>query len=175
MAGSVSTTSVKTQTSIQAGDTVANSGSATVFATTWTMPANFLTVGRGLRVRSWGVYGSKAALPGNITIDLMAGTTVLATTGAQAATANLTNDAWNLEANVVCITTGAGGTVEAQGMCFLQTGVLIDNPEHMANTATVALDTTASQAIGIRITWGTADPANTITQRLLIVDVLGAQ
>lgn len=175
MSGTVGTTSVKTQTSVQAGDTIANTGAATNFATNWTMPANFLTIGRGVRVRAWGVYGTKAAAPGNLTIDLMAGTTVLASTGAQNLTANLTNDGWILEADVVCITTGAGGTVEAQGWFDKQTTALLQDTEFMTNTATVGLDTTASKNIQIRVTWGTADTANTITQRLLIVDILGAQ
>lgn len=175
MAGTVATTSVKTQTTVQAGDTIANTGVATNFATNWAMPANFLTVGRGVRVRAWGVYSTLGALPGTLNIDLMAGATVLCSTGAQALTAGIANEGWIVEADIICISTGAGGTVESQGWFNKQTAVLLEDAEFMTNAAVVNLDTTAAKNIQIRVTWGTANAANTITQRLLIVDILGTQ
>jgi len=175
MSSTVGWQNVYRQTSIQAGDTVANNAAATVFASAWPMPANFLTVGRVLRISAQGVYSSLVAAAGNLTIDLMAGTTVLGTTGAQALVVNLTNDGWEATGNVVCITTGAGGTVEAQGKSMLETALTTAAIELMQNTATVALDTTVSQTIGVRVTFSVANASNSIQQRLLLIDIGGAQ
>ena len=173
MAATVSTTSVRTQTSVLATDTVGSTTTATVFGTSWTMPANALTVGRGLQVVARGIYSTAAALPGNLTLDVMGGTTVLASTGAQALTAGLANSGWEVAADIVCGTTGAAGAVEAQGLSILTTGLLTANQEFMVNTAGVSLSTTVSQAIVPRVTWSAT--GNTITMRLLRVDMLGAQ
>jgi hypothetical protein len=175
MAGTVGSQIVKVQTAIAGGDTVGNSAAATVFATVWAMPANFLAVGRALQIRAHGVYSTLVAVAGNLTLDLIAGATILATTGAQALTVNLTNLGWELTADVVCITTGAGGTVEAQGKAILETTGLTTNVEMMPNVATVALDTTAIKNIGVQVTFSVANAANTITQRLLLVSVGGVQ
>jgi len=175
VAGTVSSQIVKAQTVIAGGDTIANSAVATVFATVWAMPANFLTVGRVVRLNARGVYGSLAAIAGNLTLDLIAGATVLATTGAQALTVNLANVYWEVDAHFVCITTGAGGTVEAQGRATLETTPILSNIEGMQNAAVVALDTTGAKNVGIQVTFSVANPANTITQRLLLVSIGGMQ
>src|SRR2546428_6931254 len=175
MAGTVAWQSVYQQIAVQAGDTIANSAVATVFASTWTMPANFLTVGRVVRVSAQGVYSTLAAVAGNLTLDLIAGATVLASTGAQALTVNLTNLGWELTGSFVCITTGAGGTVECQGKALLEATALTTNTEMMQNAATIALDTTAAKALGVQVTFSVANAANSITQRLLLVDIGGAQ
>jgi len=175
MPNTVAWTNVYAQTSVQGGDTIANQGAATVFASTWTMPANFLTAGRVVRIVARGVYSSLAALAGNLTLDIMAGTTVLATTGAQALVVNLTNNGWEVAGDFVCVTTGAGGTVEAQGKSLLETALTTAAIELMQNAATIALNTTISQVIGIRVTFSVPSASNTIQQRLLLVDIGGAQ
>lgn len=175
MAGTVGWQNVYRQTAIAGGDTIANNAAATVFASVWQMPANFLTVGRVVRLNARGVYGTLVAVAGNLTLDLIAGATVLATTGAQALTVNLANLYWEMDAAFVCVTTGAGGTVEAQGKAILETTGLLSNVEGMQNAATVGLDTTAAKNLGVRVTFSVANAANTVTQRLLQIDVGGAQ
>lgn len=174
MSGTVGWSNVYRQIAIAGGDTIANSAVATVFASIWPMPANFLTVGRAVRVKARGIYSTLAAIAGNLTLDLIAGATVLATTGAQALTVNLANVYWEVEADFVCITTGAGGTVEAQGKATLETTPILSNIEGMQNAAVVALDTTALKNVGIQVTFSVANAANTIQQRQLFVDIGGA-
>lgn len=175
MAGTVGWQNVYRQTAVQAGDTVANNAAATVFASVWAMPANFLTVGRAVSVTAHGVYSTLIAAAGNLTVDLIAGATVLATTGAQALTVNLVNLGWEVNGDFVCITTGAGGTVEAHGKTMLETTGILSNMSFMPNVAAVGLDTTTSKNLGISVTFSVANAANTITQRLLEIDIGGAQ
>jgi len=175
MAGTVSEQNIYRQIAIAGGDTIANNAAATVFASVWSMPANFLTVGRVVTVKAQGVYGSLLAAAGNLTLDLIVGATVLATTGAQALTVNLNNVYWCVEGEFCCITTGAGGTVEAQARATLETTPLLSNVEGMPNAAVVALNTTVAKNVGVQVTFSVANAANTITQRLLLVSIGGAQ
>ena len=156
------------QTAVQGGDTVANTTTATLFASTCPVTAGDLNaVGRMLRLKAWGLYGTDAVLGKNLTVEVLAGSTVLCTTGVFTLTlAAATNDGWTLECDVACRTTGSSGTVEAQGRCaFSQTGVLTDQP-FMTNTAAVTLDLTVAQTYKIRVTWGTASASDTITLRM---------
>jgi len=137
------------------------------------MPANFLTIGRTLKVKAWGTYSTAAALAGNLTFDVMGGTTVICTTGAQTLTVGLGNDAWKVEADIIGVTTGAAGAVEAQGLAIMQTAALAANLDFMTNTAGVSLNTTVAQTIGLRVTWSAT--GNTVTQRLFNCGIGGMQ
>jgi len=155
------------QTALQGGDTIANSVAATIFASTVTLPAKWLNVvGRSLRLHGWGIYSTDAALGRGITIELMAGTTVLATGTGTLSLAAAVNDGWQFEADVTCRSTGAGGTVEVQGKTTFDKGALGEDVFWMTNAAALGLDLTVSQVLGIRITWAVADPDNSITQRI---------
>lgn len=154
---------------------VANSSvEATVVGTgvgTQTLPTNFLLAGRTVRITVYGKYGTKAAAGGNITVAVKFGSTVIATTGSQAPVANQTNQMFKVEVYVTCRTTGAGGTVSAQGATTLDAG-LVPSMLGMVNTTTVSVDTTATQLVDCTATWVTADPANTITGTNCVIEVL---
>lgn len=157
---------------VQGGDTVANTTTATNFASNFSIPAGALAANRALIIRAWGVY-STTGTP-DLTFDLRAGTTTLCTTSNQACPNNVTNQGWNLDATVACITTGVTGTVEAQGLSSVSTSpAAADHHWDMENTATVTLDTTAAQTLQIRVTWGTASASNTITMRTFTVQFVG--
>src|SRR5258708_3621147 len=115
MAGTIASTAVKTQSSVAAADIIGSTTTATTFGSSWTLPANSLTLGRGIMAVARGVYSTAIVAAGNMTIDIMGGTTVLASTGAQALTTGLGNDGWEMKADIICGATGAGGYVEAQG------------------------------------------------------------
>lgn len=173
MSATVASQTVRGVTSIAAGDTVGNTTTATVFSSVWAMPTSFLTVGRCLRLTARGTYSTAAALAGNLTIDVMGGTTVLCSTGAQALSVGLGNDGWEIKADVIGVTTGAAGAVEAQGLAVFQTAAITANPVFMSNTAGVSLSTGVTQNIGLQVTWSAT--GNTITQRQLFVDIGGLQ
>lgn len=155
------------QTAVQGGDTIANTAVATKFASQVTLPAGWLNVvGRELRVVAWGTYNTDAAAGLGITVELMAGTTVLAAGTGTLSLAAASNDGWEMRADISCRTTGAGGTVEAQGRIDFDKGGQGADVLWMTNAAPVALDLTVAQALALRVTWGVADPDNSITQRI---------
>lgn len=154
-----------------ASGTIANSTTETAISSTGvgalTIPANYLIVGTTLRITGYG-YHSAVSSP-TIRIKVKFGSTVILDTTA-ITSHNSTNEEIRLDALITCRTTGASGTVFAQGLYkeFQSPGV--DGP--MVNTSTTTVDTTASQTISVTAQWGTASASNTITLSNLVVEVL---
>jgi hypothetical protein len=157
---------------VPGGNTIANTGAATAFASSYSIPAGSLTVGSVIRVKLYGVY-STALTPPTITLAIKVGSTTLLTTGAITAVNSLTNDGWWTEALMTVTAIGASGSMEAQGFsCFATAATAAQNVD-MTNTAVVgSIDTTASLALTANVTWGTASASNTITLREMIVEVM---
>lgn len=173
-AGLTSAPVVATMFTSTADGSVANTGTETnVLGTgvgTLTLPANSLIAGRTIRVHASGYY-STIAVPGTITMILYAGSTAIASTGAQTPSASQTNQAWKTDVTFTDRTTGSSGTVYGQGMTILDAGLTPSNLG-MVNTTTTTLDTTATKALTLKVTWQTADAANTITCTNCTVEVL---
>jgi hypothetical protein len=93
-------------------------------------------------------------------------------TGAQIYDPALTNMGWQVSALITCRTTGASGTVFAQGV-FMHALTEVDwTGKAMETTAATTIDTTASQAIAVTAEWDTADVDNTITQTNVVIEML---
>lgn len=154
-----------------ASATIANSTTETAISSTGvgslTLPANFFIIGRTIRITGRGFHSSTANP--NITLKIKFGSTVMLTTGA-VQSKNGSSDAFVISGDITCRTTGASGAFMSQGQYLeLQsTGVLYG----MKNTATVAVDTTTTQAITVTAQWGTANAGNTITLTNLTVESL---
>jgi len=151
-----------------AAATVASSSSETTMAGSGvgskTLPANFFRAGRSLRVEAFG-YVSNTGTP-DLTIKLKFGSTVILTTGTITTAASLSNTGWSFRGRITCRTTGAGGTVMAQGELFIGTTRVA-----MVNTAAVTVDTTASQAVDLTAQWSVNSSSNTITCQELNVEI----
>jgi hypothetical protein len=160
-------------TTVPAGNTVANTVTATAFASSYTIAAGYLPVGAVIRVVMKGVY-STAALAPTISIALKFGTAVLLTTGAVSPLAtSATNDGWSYEALLVVQSTGASGAIESQGTAVFQTATTSAAVLPLENTAPITVDTTIAEAITAVVTWGTASASNTITLREMAVWIEG--
>jgi hypothetical protein len=153
------------------GNTFGNSAAENNFASNYSIPADDCQPGRVYRVTARGVYGTTAA-PGTFTIRMKLGATVVATTGANTPTASLTNRGWETTFDITCITAGGSGTVEGQGVTRLSTTAIAANIIDMENTATVTVNTTAAQTLQMSAQWATANAANTITLRQIVVEAL---
>lgn len=158
---------------VAGGDTIANTSAATNFASNASLPAGILALNRGLRITARGVHSTDAVVPTNLTLAFKFGTTVLATTGAQASAVGLANRGWGVDLVLGCITTGATGTVEVQGFATLATAALTAVQWDMENTATVTIDTTIANTMQMEATWSVADTDNTITMRTFMISILG--
>ena len=153
-----------------ASQTVANTVTETTLTATGvgtlTLPANFFVSGKTIRIKASGVV-SDTGTPTN-TVNIKLGGTTVATTGAVAFSGALSNNAWFIEAEITCRTTGVGGTVFVQGRFDVEPG----NFEGMPNTTTDTVNTTTTLLIDVTFTWGTASASNTITCTNLTVEVL---
>lgn len=139
---------------------------------TVTLPANFLKVGKTLRITAMGVMNCDLAA--SLTPKVKLGSTVI-DTGSVAPSMPMVSTpvAWKFEAICTCKTTGASGTLWTQGIFtfFVNSGTVMQG-YGSPNTATVTIDTTAQQAADLTFTWGTASSGNSITCTNLVVEVL---
>lgn len=138
---------------------------------TVTLPANFWTVGRQVRVKGRGFYSSNTLAP-SLTLKSKFGSTVLAT----AAAANLLNSASNagfsFEQIITCRSTGSSGTLQVDGSVSYATGTGLLGASYLINITPGTIDTTLSQALGVTGTWGIANAANTMSVTNVSVEVL---
>lgn len=130
-----------------------------------TLPANFLVTGKTVKITVAGVH-SATANP-NITINIKLGSTTVMTTGI-VTSGNSTNAFFEIHGFITCYTTGATGTVWAEGY-YVETGGGTGRFS-MGNSAATTIDTTASQTINVTATWGTASTSNTITASVAMVE-----
>jgi hypothetical protein len=137
-----------------------------------TLPASVLQPGRTVRVRVMGVL-STAAAPGTLNLKLKFGSTQIVATGAQTPTGSLTTRLFQIDVLITCRTTGGSGTVFAQGAFrYMPAATGNETVWEMASTATVTIDTTASQAVDVTATWNTADASNIISGTDTTIELL---
>lgn len=109
---------------------------------TITLPTGFMNVaGKVIRVRMYGIYTSAAAQTPTIGVQLgfsgaFTQTEVVATS--QAITASVTNFPWSFEGDIVTVTTGAAGTLEAHGRLAILLGATATAPESVYQDTNVA-------------------------------------
>lgn len=148
--------------------TVANTTTETTLTSTGegslTLPANFFTTGKTVQVKGYG-YHSAAGNP-DITVKIKIGGTTYLTTGTVSC-GNSTDTYVELQGTITCRSTGATGTIMAQGF-YVETGGG-DNHFGMPNTTTQTIDTTTTQTIDVTVQWGTASASNTMSLTNLII------
>jgi hypothetical protein len=135
-----------------------------------TLPANFLVAGKTLRVSIRG-YFSTAATAGSCLPKLSLGTTVVAAAAAgRTLASSRTGELWEATIWLTCRTTGASGTVVAQGRMNTAASASSDTPIEMPNSSTVTLDTTASQAVNFTINLSVT--GNSFTSQIMMIEAL---
>lgn len=137
-----------------------------------TLPANFITPGMTFKVRGFGLH-TAAANP-SVEVKIKFGTTILLDTGI-VTSGNSTNALLDIEAWITCRSSGAGGTVFAQGWYREHTGGASGGTStsfNMVNTSATTVDTTAAQTINITWQWGTASASDSATLTNLIIELV---
>jgi hypothetical protein len=129
-----------------------------------TLPANYLQVGKQLRVKFGGVYTAPIT-PGNFIINVKLGGTTIATGTASAILANASNASFSGEAKIVCITAGGSGTVVVEGGLDYSVGNNLARFTVDLNNAgaTTTVNTFTADAIDVTATWDTAVSTKSIT------------
>ena len=153
-----------------ADKTVANTTTETsLFGTgvgTLTLPANFFVAGRTIRARVRGYVSDTGSPTMQARVKLGAVVIASVTSGAIIATGTRP---FVVEAVLTCRTTGATGAFI--GQIYEQYGST-GGADYSVTSATVAVDTTASNALDVMLTWSAADALNTATITNATVEVL---
>lgn len=154
--------------------TVANTTTETsLFGTlvgTKTLPANFLKVGKTIRIHIAGICAS--TVTPTLVFRAKLGTTTYGVTLGTLTLTNLTTNSFVLDSSLVCLTTGATGTVQAAGISTIANGTTSAYLNGFGDSASHTVDTTASQVIDVTAQWSTAAVANTISSIACTVEIL---
>lgn len=161
-----------------ASATNSTTGQVTLISTgvgTVTLPANFLVVGKTLRITARGHWDTGNNPAETIRFRLKYGSTVIQdTNGAGNLTPALAVGTWEFSAIVTCRTTGATGTVMTQGWVEWTTSTQSAVTRQCTrNTGTTTIDTTASTALDLTSEWtNPTGGTTTMTCTNLMVEVL---
>lgn len=126
-----------------------------------TLPANFLTVGKTIRIKVVGIYsGLNTETP---TVKIKLGNYVLVTS-TQALPKTFTNVQFDTEFVFTCRSIGTNGTVIGQGNVTIFDGVAITTSTTRAllMMSPVTIDTTIPLLIDVTYKWSTANTGNSI-------------
>lgn len=134
-----------------------------------TIPANRLTAGATVRIRLRGVIAD--TLTPTIRFRAYIGATAYIDTGAVALVALGGTQSWTFEGEITIRTTGAGGTALGNGHVEFSLATQADMDS--LNVAASAIDTTVAQTVNWTVQWGTAAPANTITNTIGTCEIVG--
>ena len=150
-----------------------------------TLPANYLQVGKMLKVSAMGRISTLVTTPGTFTLDIRFGAIVVANGGAMSmnivAKANVP---WFLEWVLTCRAIGSGTLANFMHQGLWTSEAVIGAPlptvggagTHMLPNAAPAVgtgfDSTAAQTVDLFGTWQTASASNTITLHQFKVESL---
>lgn len=147
--------SARTQfSSISSSAAVTNTTSATAFATNqYTYIANSLLAGDVIRLTGTAPITWNS---GTIKFQVLIGTTVVSDTGAYTPA---TGDIFTFDTAINILTNGASGTLTGNGTYFGPTTAAQKTFTALTSTA---VDTTATQLVSVKVTWGTANAGNSV-------------
>jgi len=139
----------------------------------FTLPANFFTVGRTIRVTAKGRISNIVTTPGTFTPSIRFGAVTVFTGGA--VPLNIvakTNVSFILDAMLTCRTIGGGTTATVLGIGQLTSESVLSSAAGVANTcllpasapaAGTGFDSTTTNQVDIFGAWSIANAGNTIT------------
>jgi hypothetical protein len=158
--------------------TVANTVTETALLTgavsvgTLTIPANYIMIGTQMRVILRGYIQTAAVVPTGQLRVLLGGTQIYTTGAVSVATAQIvTPAAIECDLEVGARTIGAAGTIACSGVLWTNSPLSIGISPTTDQSGSV--NTTAAAAISVLWTWGTADPANSMSITSAVVEILG--
>jgi hypothetical protein len=122
-----------------------------------------LVTGKKFRFNARGTISSNAIAP-TLRIRSFLGTSAMTDSTAGTLTAALTNQYFEIDLTFTVRSQGSSGKVIGDGKAEFTTG-LIAAPQYfnLASLGEITIDTTSNQIFDVKITFGTADPSNSIT------------
>lgn len=153
--------------------TIANTSSETDFGHTYLVSANSMRVGQVYRFIGRGIYSSLGSGAGTYNFRCKTTLTTLRAVGTISLTTGQSNSGWSFQIDIIPITLGASGSVECQGLSFIQSSGTGSQTAWYRNTAPITLDTTVDQIFKLSLELSVADVANTFTLRESHLEILG--
>lgn len=139
---------------------------------TLSLPADFFVAGKTLRVRASG-YFSTAVVPDSLNILFYIGTTMVIQTTAKTPAGSVTSEGWAIDILLTCRTTGASGTVIAQGeFRHGDDTTANDYNWYMISTATATINTTITEPVYLRADYTVGSASDSITCTNFILETL---
>lgn len=155
---------------IPAGNTIANTSSATNFLSSYTIPAGRLAVGAMIEVDLFGQL-STDAVPPTIVLTIKVGGVVFVGTGAVSLVAAIVGLGWHMKGQIVLTAAGASGFAEAHGYAHTPVSAILSQTSPALGVAPLAVDTTAALAVAAGVQWSSASVNNTITLHTMTVRI----
>lgn len=158
--------------------TVANTGTETTLigagVGSMTLPANFLTVGKTIRVVAGGFYGTDAVAPNMVLRLKLGATTILQQDAGGTLTAGIGNDrGWMFTGEFTIRAVGAAGNAIGTGIAWFSIGGTAQKSYPFQMLAVSgAFNTTGTLALALTADWDTGDADNTITCTHLSATIL---
>jgi hypothetical protein len=153
------------------GNTIANSAASNAFASVFPMPGNLDTLANGgkmYRLKANGYISTLNPTPGTLILKILYGATQLAATAAMALPtgAALTNQHWELSAEILICATGTSGKVRCVGGGFID-GAGVPLSFGFVNTGTgvtdqITVNTQAAANLSMQAQFSVANAANII-------------
>lgn len=165
------------------GTALASSTTATSIlppAAKFTLPANFYSIGKAIRVTGYGRISTTTGPP-TITLDVRHGSTVVFNGAAVTTVASLTNKTWKFVAVLTCRAIGASTTANLMGSGELTSSAVVGSTGGNANTAMLpdsapavgtGFDSTASQVVDLFATWSASSASNSIQLHQFLLEAL---
>lgn len=139
-----------------------------------TIAANYLTVGKTLRLRIGGIYSTPALATPSIVVKVKFASTVVATVTTSSLLTGASALEFDGEVLITCRTTGGTGTVAIHGDIEYATGITGTIAVDPLNNggATKTIDTTASSLLDITVTWDTATSTRIVKSTVVTLEAL---
>jgi|SRR5438132_2684944 len=167
------------------GTALANSTTATSIlpgAAKFTLPANYMAIGRALRITARGRISNIVTTPGNLTLDVRFGSVVVFNGGAIALnTTAKTNVTWSMTVDLVCRAIGASTSANMMGIGTLVSESLSGATANFDSTTNLPVsapavgtgfDSTAAQVVDLFATFSVANAGNSIQLHNYILESL---
>lgn len=131
---------------------------------------NGFQVGKTYRLQASGILSAT----GVVTLNMIAtiGGVAMGSTGNITVSGTVANNFWDVEMKMLCLSTGAIGSFFSGGKFYYDNAAAAGLSEGMVVTNSMALNTNTSQTIDLQAVWGTAAAGNTISGRIVSLEVL---
>ena len=179
--------------STASGTAIATSTTETIIFPNITVPANYMSDGRVLRLKAYGAYGTTATPTlifsirwGGVAGTVLAKSSTVTTTSAVGGGASMTA-MWVLEAHIQVRANGSSGSLFTDGVATLFTSTaatagtvanyglpvpIVSGSTGGTTPVAVTADLTADTALSVTATWGTSNAANSIQGNIYVLEAL---